>query len=162
MKRAAFLLLLLAGCNRETPAPAQPQPAKRDTPIFVISVDTLRSDHVGGTLTLNINAFAKDAITFERAFSHVPQTLPSHATIFTGLLPQNTGVRDNIGYALNADTPTLAEVLKENGYATGAAVSAYVLRRATGIDQGFDAFDDELEYRSSIDVNAERKGDRTL
>lgn len=166
LRRSAFSVLcstlLFVACNREVPVPAEQPVQRRDTPIFLISVDTLRSDRVGGALTPNINAFAKDAITFERTFSHVPQTLPSHATIFTGLLPQNSGVRDNIGYTLSADTPTLAEILKDNGYATGAAVSSYVLRRTTGIDQGFDAFDDELEYRSSIDVDAERNGERTL
>ncbi|HVR41435.1 MAG TPA: sulfatase-like hydrolase/transferase [Thermoanaerobaculia bacterium] len=158
------ILLILAACNRETVVPDKPQPPKRATqpPIFLISVDTLRADRVGGELTPNINAFARDAITFEQAYSHVPQTLPSHTTILTGLLPQNSGVRDNIGYALSTDPDTLPAILKENGYTTGAAVSTYVLRRATGIDRGFDQYDDELEYASSIDVNAERGGQRTL
>ncbi|HYM59299.1 MAG TPA: sulfatase-like hydrolase/transferase [Thermoanaerobaculia bacterium] len=154
------LILLACPARREEKLPA-------DVPVFLISVDTLRSDHVGAYgsksgSTPNIDRFAKDAIVYEHAFSHVPQTLPSHATILTGLLPQTSGVRDNIGYVVPESVPTLPSLLKENGYATGAAVSSYVLRRATGISRGFDSFDDELEYKSALDTNAERNGERTL
>src|SRR6185436_19403196 len=91
-----------------------------------------------------IDAFARDATVYERAFSHCPLTLPSHATIFTGLLPAATGIRDNAGFRLNANVKTLAEVLKASGYATGAAVSAYVMRGESGISRGFDFYDDRI------------------
>ena len=74
-------------------------------PVVVISIDTLRSDHLPaygyrGVRTPAIDAFAHDAIVFERAYSHSPLTLPSHSTILTGLLPSATGVRDNAGFRL--------------------------------------------------------------
>ncbi|HEX9982937.1 MAG TPA: sulfatase-like hydrolase/transferase [Thermoanaerobaculia bacterium] len=158
--RTAFcvLVFVFSSCSRETPAPA----ANPDTPIFLISIDTLRSDRVTPALAPRLTALAQESVTFTSAFSHVPQTLPSHTTMLTGLLPQRNAVRDNIGYALAPELETLPETLKRNGYTTGASVSSYVLRRATGIDQGFDFFDDELEYRSSIDVTAERGGERTV
>lgn len=101
-----------------------------------------------GVRTPAIDAFAQHAIVFERAYSHSPLTLPSHATILTGLLPADTGVRDNAGFRLDPKRATLAEVLKQNGYATGAAVSAYVLRSETGINRGFDFFDDRIAQRA--------------
>lgn len=146
----ALLLLPLAvmaftACGRK-PEAARP-------PVIIISVDTLRSDHLPaygyrGVETPAIDAFAREAIVFDRAFSHCPLTLPSHATILTGLLPADTGVRDNMGFRLDPAKATLAEVLKGNGYATGAAVSAYVLRRETGIARGFEFFDDRIPERA--------------
>jgi Sulfatase len=119
-------------------------------PVFLISIDTLRADHLAawggrGAATPAIDALAKDGILFENALSHVPLTLPSHATIFTGLLPFQNGVRDNLGYRLPDGTPTLAGLLKSRGYATGGAVSSAVLDRSTGIGAGFDFWDDRLE-----------------
>jgi len=142
--RALVLLLLgviAGGCGRK--------PSVDRPPVIIISVDTLRSDHLPaygyrGVETPSIDAFARDAIVFDRAFSHCPLTLPSHATILTGLLPADTGVRDNMGFRLDPAKATLAEVLGRNGYATGAAVSAYVLRRETGIARGFGFFDDRI------------------
>ncbi|HEX6087241.1 MAG TPA: MFS transporter, partial [Thermoanaerobaculia bacterium] len=133
--RAAPLLLLLAviGCNR---APEKPN-------VILISIDTLRSDRAS---TPNIAALAADGITFERAFAHVPLTLPSHASIFTGLLPAHHGVRDNAGYVLDAKTPTIASLLRDRGYATGGAVSAYVLRRSTNAGSGFSTWDDAIPF----------------
>jgi arylsulfatase A-like enzyme/tetratricopeptide (TPR) repeat protein len=141
-----FLLCLIAilavACARRETSGAR-------APVIIISIDTLRSDHLPaygyrGVETPAIDAFAREAIVFDRAYSHCPLTLPSHATILTGLLPADTGVRDNLGFRLDGRHPTLAEVLKKNGYATGAAVSAYVLRGETGISRGFDFFDDRI------------------
>lgn len=139
-----------------------------ETPVFIVSIDTLRSDHlpiygyVRGR-TPAIDAFRNESVLFERAFSHVPQTLPSHSTILTGLLPTNTGVRDNIGYVLPSSTATLASTLKQHGYATGAAVSSYVLRKSTGIASGFDFFDDHFDDDStSRATSAERRGEESL
>ncbi|MBV9492840.1 MAG: sulfatase-like hydrolase/transferase [Acidobacteria bacterium] len=126
----------------------------RPTPVILISIDTLRSDHLpayGYTriATPQLDAFRKDAILFERAYSHAPLTLPSHATLFTGRLPADNGVRDNVGFRLDAKVPTLPELLKRHGYATGAAVSAWVLRREAGLARGFDAYDDEIDVASN-------------
>jgi len=120
------------------------------TPVILISIDTLRSDRLpmygyDRVSTPNLDALRADAILYERAYSHCPLTLPSHSSIMTGLLPSEHGVRDNTGYRVDPKTPTLAELLKKNGYATAAAVSAYVLRRESGIARGFDFYDDDVE-----------------
>ncbi len=119
-------------------------------PVILISVDTLRADHLPAygyraVDTPNIDALRKDGILYANAYSHVPLTLPSHATIFTGLLPPQNGVRDNLGYALSSAPPTLAALLAQNGYATGGAVSSIVLSHATGISRGFGFYDDAVE-----------------
>jgi arylsulfatase A-like enzyme/Flp pilus assembly protein TadD len=122
-----------------------------DTPIILISVDTLRSDRLpaygyDGVETPAIDRLRRDGILFERAYTHVPLTLPAHASLLTGQLPPEHGVRDNLGYTVDSEkTPLLQQVLKEAGYATGAGVSAFVLRRATGIGAGFDLYDDDIE-----------------
>ena len=124
------------------------------TPIVLISVDTLRSDHLpaygyGGVETPSIDRLCRDGILFERAYTHIPLTLPSHVSLLTGLLPPTHGVRDNLGYTVDSATALLLQqTLKESGYATGAGVSAYVLRRATGISAGFDFFEDDIEISS--------------
>src|SRR5437660_12101425 len=124
-------------------------------PIIIISIDTLRSDHLpaygyGKIETPNIDAFRNDAILFQRAYSQCPLTLVSHASLFTGALPADHGIRDNLGYKLDPKIKTLAEVVKSNGYATGGAVSAVVLRGDTGIKRGFDFWDDDID----MDVTA--------
>lgn len=95
--------------------------------------------------TPHLASFRKDAILFERAYSHVPLTLPSHGSLFTGQLPAVHGLRDNLGYHLNPAVPTLAEVLRKGGYATGGAVSCIVLSGESGIGRGFDFWEDSLE-----------------
>ena len=140
----------------------------KNAPIILISIDTLRSDHLPAygyskIETPAIDQLRADSILYEHAYSHCPLTLVSHASIFTGLLPAEHGVRDNIGYALDAKSKTLAELLKAQGYATGGAVSAIVLRGESGIKRGFDFWDDDID----IDPNflsmgrAQRAGDET-
>jgi arylsulfatase A-like enzyme len=121
----------------------------RAAPVIVISIDTLRADHPGHLSVIRIDANPRppgsEGIVFDDVYSHSPLTLPSHTSLLTGRLPLHHGVRDNIGYAVAAGERTLASRFKASGYATGAAVSAYVLRRQTGINRGFDFFDDALE-----------------
>jgi len=153
---------LAAACSREAV-----KPASSEIPVFIISIDTLRSDHLSAygyrsARQPSIDAFRKDAILFESAFSPCPQTLVAHTSMFTGLIPPSHGVRDNLGYVLKSEIPTMASILAENGYATGAAVSAYVLRRATNVGKGFAFYDDALDYASAAVKNhAERDGDRS-
>jgi choline-sulfatase len=128
-------------------------PAPPGGPIIVISIDTLRADHLPvygyrQVRTPAIDALAADGIVFERAYSHAPQTLPAHVSILSGRLPFETGVRDNLGFAVKPGERLLPEMLRERGYATGGAVSAYVLRKETGIGRGFDFFDDEMASSS--------------
>ncbi len=91
-----------------------------------------------------IAALAVDAVVFDRAYAHSPETLPAHASILTGQLPPEHGVRDDAGFALTSDARTLSELLRGRGFGTGAAVSSFLLRRDTGVAQGFSFFDAEL------------------
>jgi choline-sulfatase len=141
----------------------------RGAPVVLISVDTLRADHLPAygyraVETPHIDRFRREAVLFENAYSQVPLTLPSHTAIFTGLLPPRNGVRDNLGYALGPGPQTLAGYLKANGYATGGAVSSIVLSHATGISRGFDFYEDGIEpskIGQSIS-RVQRHGDETL
>jgi arylsulfatase A-like enzyme/tetratricopeptide (TPR) repeat protein len=124
------------------------RPAKGGA-VILISIDTLRADHLpvygyAKGRTPVIDAFAKDAIVFDRAYAHAPQTLPSHASILTGLLPFEHGVRDNLGFSLKSPTPTMASMFRAAHYRTGGFVSAYVLRAETGVNQGFDVYNAEF------------------
>nr|MDQ2970951.1 sulfatase-like hydrolase/transferase [Acidobacteriota bacterium] len=119
-------------------------------PVILISIDTLRADHLPdygyrGVETPHLRALRKDSVLYENAYTHVPLTLPSHAALMTGLLPYSNGVRDNGGFRLSTSHQTLASLLKSQSYATGASVSSYLLRKETGIASGFDFYDDELE-----------------
>lgn len=161
-----FLLLSLAfiGCRG-----AETSAVSAGTPIILISIDTLRSDRLPaygykGVRTPNLDAFRNESILYERAWSHCPLTLPSHASMLTGLLPSEHGVRDNIGYRLEDGIPTAAELLKANGYATGAAISAFVLRREAGLARGFDFYDDEVEPigQSTVIGRVQRPGSETI
>ena len=144
------------------------RPARRGA-VILISIDTMRADHLplyGYTKgrTPAIDAFAQDGVVFDRAYAHAPQTLPSHTSILTGLLPFEHGVRDNLGFSLKIPTLTLASMFKLAGYKTGGFVSAYVLRAETGINQGFDVYNAEFpagsEERSVAQV--QRAGVDTL
>jgi len=150
---------LIASCRGGARAPAAGRP------LVLISIDTLRSDHLptysyAGLQAPAFDALARDSIVFERAFSHYPLTLPSHASAFTGLLPPGHGVRNNKGYALEETRETLAERLKAAGYRTAAFVSSMVLRPDTGIAQGFDTYDAPGDQGRR--VFSQRRGDVTL
>jgi choline-sulfatase len=128
--------------------------------VVVITIDTLRPDALGwvsgigptgngptgSSPTPAIDALAHEGFRFPGAVSPAPLTLPSHTSIFTGLVPRRHGVRDN-GQVLGGGIATLAERLGAAGYRTGAFVSGYPLRRMFGLDRGFDTYDDELVQR---------------
>jgi arylsulfatase A-like enzyme/predicted Zn-dependent protease len=125
-------------------------------PIVLISIDALRADRLPAygyqqVPTPALDALASDGVVFERAYSHVPQTLPAHASIFTGRLPFDTGVRDNVGFTVNRSERLLAEILRDRGYSTGAVVSSHLLRKETGIDQGFTFFDAATDADGSLE-----------
>ncbi|HVQ29271.1 MAG TPA: sulfatase-like hydrolase/transferase, partial [Vicinamibacteria bacterium] len=137
--------------------------------VVVISIDTLRRDHLapyGAALeTAAASRLAREGVVFERAVSHVPLTLPSHSSIFTGLYPPHHGVRDNGGFVLPPGTATLAKRLHDQGYETGGFVGSYVLAKRWGIDQGHETYDDSFDYtglesRSLTEV--ERSGERVM
>lgn len=141
----------------------------RRAPIILVSIDTLRADHLPAygyskIPTPAIDELARTGVLFENCYTHVPLTLPAHASLLTGLLPPDHGVRNNIGFRVAEGTPTLASELKRVGYATGGAISAAVLRRETGIAQGFDWYDDDLraEGPQVRTTEVQRDGSETL
>ena len=158
--------LLATACGRD----ASPGPGRfPNAPVILISVDTLRADHLPAygyrqVETPNIDALRRDSTLFERVYSHCPMTLPSHASMFTGALPTEHGVRNNIGYRFEgAKLRSLAEELRERGYATGAAVSSYVLRSDTGIDDGFEFYEDSIAVATAGATSEhQRSGRETL
>jgi arylsulfatase A-like enzyme/thioredoxin-like negative regulator of GroEL len=137
--------------------------------VILISIDTLRADRLPpygypAGRTPRLTAFARESILFERAFAHAPQTLPSHASMFTGLLPFEHKVRDNLGFTLAPGASTMASMFQAGGFATGGFVSAYVLRPQTGISQGFQHYDATLPPSAADRSPAEilRAGPETL
>ncbi|MEJ2086642.1 MAG: sulfatase-like hydrolase/transferase, partial [Acidobacteriota bacterium] len=165
--RALLLLPFVAiSCSRGIDEQAIESP---NAPVVLISIDTLRSDRLpiygyDRVETPAIDALAADSVVFDRAYSHYPLTLPSHVSVLTGLLPDRHGVRDNLGYPFDSNRfPYLPTILKQQGYATGAAVSAYVLRSETGIGTDFDFFDGDIFFREWVPGGAlSRRGPETL
>jgi len=158
--------LLATACGRDT----SPGPGRfPGAPVILITVDTLRADHLPAygyrqVETPNIDGLRRDSVLFERVYSHCPMTLPSHVSMFTGSLPPENGVRNNIGYRFDgAKLRTLAEELRERGYATGSAVSSYVLRSDTGIDDGFEYYEDSIAVATAGAMSEhQRSGGETL
>jgi len=168
VKRAILAAALVLGAAvlvswmaRRAPEPRAPRS------VLLVTIDTLRADRVGAyggdpALTPNIDALARQGAVFEEALASVPLTLPSHATILSGLEPTHHGVHDNGTYVFPSDRETLATLLKGRGYATGAFVGAYVLDRRFGLARGFDLYDDAIERRTegvSL-LESERRCDR--
>ena len=122
-------------------------PAKRARNVILITLDTVRADHLGcygnkRIQTPTLDALGHDGVVFERAISQVPLTWPSHAAILTGMYPFQNGVQDFTGQPLDSRFRSVAQAFKQHGYATGAVVSAFVLDRSWGLARGFDFYDD--------------------
>ena len=137
--------------------------------VLLISVDTLRADALGcyanrDAATPWIDRLAAEGVRFETAHAHNVVTLPSHANILSGLLPLRHGVRDNTGFRFPTDRKTLATILREKGWRTGAFVSAFVLDSRFGLDRGFEVYDDRLgsQETSTAFVVPERRGTQTV
>jgi choline-sulfatase len=117
--------------------------------LILISVDTLRADHLScygyrRASTPHIDAIARGGTIFTQVSSQVPLTLPSHASLLTSTYPFASGVQDN-AVALGPDAVTLATVLKSHGYRTGAFVGGFVLDRRFGLNRGFDEYDSPFD-----------------
>ncbi len=160
---AACLLLLatLPGCRQQPVLPER---------IVLVTVDTLRADHVGAygaaqARTPTFDAVAAQGVRFETAISPVPLTLPTHASILTGRTPPAHGVRHNSVFKLADGIPTLAERMRDAGFATAAFVAAFVLDRQFGLGRGFETYDDQMAGHpsggSSISY-AERPADAVI
>src|SRR6266704_5565797 len=128
-------------------ATAANPPAKRARNVILITLDTVRADHLGcygnkDIHTPTLDMLGRDGVVFERAISQVPLTWPSHAAILTGMYPFQNGVQDFTGQPLDSRFRSVAQAFKQHGYTTGAVVSAYVLDRSWGLARGFDFYDD--------------------
>src|SRR6266567_6035554 len=143
-----FLLLVATALARESVTTKSTEPD-----VFLITIDTLRADHVhcygyANVSTPALDSLAKDGIQFTKAFTPSPITNTSHASILTGLLPGSHGVTD-FAVPLSPAHPTVAELLKPHGYRTAAFIGAVILDSKTlapGFDGGFDFYDNFPEH----------------
>ena len=119
-----------------------------DRNVLLVTIDTLRADALGAyggrAITPALDRLAAAGARFDFAHAHAVVTLPSHASILSGRYPYEHGIRDNTGYRFPPSTPTLATLLKAQGFATGAFVGGFPLVRQFGLGTGFDVYDDRL------------------
>ncbi len=149
-------------CAATLAFPANPRPD-----VFLITIDTLRADHVhcygyDRVQTPALDGLAKDGIRFAQAFTPSPITNTSHASILTGLLPGSHGVTD-FAVPLSTTHPTIAELLHAQGYHTAALIGAVILDSKTlapGFDRGFDFYDNFPEHPNTASrwERLERRG----
>jgi arylsulfatase A-like enzyme len=138
-------------------------------PVILVSIDSLRADHLGAygyrrSPTPAIDALAADGVVFDRAYAHSPLTVPAHLAILSGRLPFETGVRDDEAAVLPPRLPMLSSVLHRRGFKTAGIVSSALLGRGTGLAAAFDFYDDDVPARSpSVPAaRASRAGRETL
>lgn len=130
--------------------------------VILISIDSLRADHLGcygyrPPTSPRIDAFAAQGVRFTRAWATSPWTLPSHASMFTGLYPDTHGLAEE-SVSLKPGAATLAGHLRAAGFRTSAVVCAPLLRKDFGLDEGFELYDDELIGDSFIEARTEKVG----
>lgn len=143
----ALALFSLVSCR--PPVRQANQNALKPLNVVVITLDTVRADHLQcygnrNIQTPNIDALAAEGVLFEKAVAQTPLTQPSHASIFTGTNPNVHHVRDTGGFALQPSSITLATILQKHGWHTAAFVSSSVLKRIFGFNQGFSVYDDQM------------------
>jgi choline-sulfatase len=151
--RIFFLLIALTAAQATAQTPEKSAPN-----VVLITIDTLRADHVAcygykQIKTPNIDSLAADGARFAAAFTPVPVTLPSHSAMLTGAYPMLSGMHDFSGNKLNSQQPTLAAVLKQAGYITGAVIGAAVLDSRFGLNQGFDFYYDHFDFSRLDEAN---------
>lgn len=145
-------------------------PRLRPLNLVVVTVDTLRPDHLhcygyAGIETPNLDGIAQSGVLFENAVTQAPLTPPSHASIFTGLNPPAHHVRDTGGFVLPSSAITLATILQRQGWDTAAFISSAVLKKRFGLDQGFALYDDQMPKPGKgheFEEDAERRAGETV
>lgn len=144
---SAIALLGGVACGSSSPDTPPNSAARAKPSILLITLDTTRADTIGpdavGVSTPAFNAVAAKGRRFVQAYAAVPETLPSHVSMMTGLYPAGHGVHENARY-LAAGHPVAAEALQRAGYRTAAFVSSFVLAKRFGLSRGFDVYDDDL------------------
>lgn len=138
----AIAILFAGACGRSPASAPAPRPS-----ILLVTLDTTRADAIGpdatGVETPAFNALAARGRRFRQAYAAVPETLPSHTSLMTGLYPGGHGVHENARY-MPANLALLAERLHDAGYRTSAFVSSFILAKRFGLARGFDVYDDRL------------------
>ncbi len=164
----AALALLTTSCSSPEPEDTPPPTARH---LVLVTIDTLRADRLGaygnrGLPTPHLDRLAAEGTMAPEAMVHVPLTRPSHFSLFSGLLPSQHGIRENIAPARGPETPLLAEVLQTAGFRTAAFVSSIVLAAHTGLDRGFDTYSDDFEGEGGSKVHMaselQKRGDETV
>jgi choline-sulfatase len=142
---AAAVATGACGTGSKSVPSAQASPTVRPS-ILLVTLDTTRADAVGpealSITTPSFNALAARGLRFRQAYTTVPETLPSHTSMLTGLYPAGHAIHEN-GRSLGTDQQVLAEQLQRAGYHTEAFVSSFILARRFGLARGFDVYDDE-------------------
>ena len=159
--RVAVLVLLAAPLACGAPEPQRAPPRH----LVLVTVDTLRADRLGVygnplELTPHLDALARESIVFRHAFAPAPFTLPSLSAILTGRYPDAIGIQSNVA-VLSSTVLTLAERLQAVGFRTRCAVSNFVARRQSGLDQGFERYDDRMSDRETRRPMPERSAPHT-
>src|SRR5262249_28331086 len=147
-------------------APPVKSGAMQGANVLLVTIDTLRADHVGAYgstagLTPTLDRLAREGVPFEHAYAHVPLTLPSHTSPLTALYPTQHGGHDN-GAFRPGDLPTLATALQSAKYRTAAFVGAFVLDARFGLNRGFDTYDDRLAGSSADLEVVQRTAEQVL
>jgi arylsulfatase A-like enzyme len=151
MYAALALLLVLSPVAALCQAPP--------TPVILISIDTLRADHVGiyggrRVATPGIDSFAQGSTLFTAAEAQAPLTLPSHTSLLTSTYSFQNGVRENAEH-VPGNLVTLAGVLRAHGYQTAAFIGSVFLERQLGLDQGFDYYDSPFQFDAFSPLSGE-------
>ncbi len=149
-----------ASRSGDASAPAPSAPAMPS--FLLVTMDTTRADRIGAygyakAETPNIDRLARSGVRFDRAYTAVPYTLPSHTSLFTGLYPPEHGIRVNAITGLSTEITTLTDLFRSRGYRTGAFVSAAVLDSSYGLARGFDVYDDDLGPGANPNVIAQSR-----
>jgi choline-sulfatase len=127
------------------------------TPVILISIDTLRADHLSSygyktIRTPEIDAYGQNGTLFTQAACQIPLTLPSHTSLFTSTYPFENRVEEN-AERVPAGVVTLASVLRSHGYKTGAFIGSVFLEKQFGIDQGFDDYDSPFNFQAGSRIS---------
>ncbi|UCH94239.1 MAG: sulfatase-like hydrolase/transferase [Candidatus Aminicenantes bacterium] len=149
-----FITFFCTGCQRSEKIPQLS--GDIDYNLLIITIDTLRADRLGcygfaNAQTPTIDGLAEKGIIFKHCYSPAPITLPAYCTVFTGKTPIAHGARNNSTYFLPGEEMTLAEILKEQGFQTHAVISLPTLGGKFGLNQGFQVYDDSLDFRGGAD-----------
>jgi arylsulfatase A-like enzyme/tetratricopeptide (TPR) repeat protein len=152
---AGLVLVSRHGASERESMLAAVRSGERPLNVILISFDTTRADRLGcygyeHAETPAIDRFAGGGVRFARAKTHVPITLPSHSTLFTGTTPVVHGAHHHSSVLADEGNTTLAEILRSNGYRTAAFIGATVLDHSFGIGQGFEHYADDLGFKGSV------------